>query len=120
MAKFTLKRTVQCAKCPWKVATNPHEIPDGYCEVKHANLADTIAKEGEYNLGRPLRVMACHHSKEEMEHCVGWVHNQLGIGNNIGLRLNMLNCENIGDLRIVGDQHERFEDTLPKQHRNNE
>jgi hypothetical protein len=108
-----LKRTKQCAKCPWKVSTNPHDIPDGYCEVKHANLADTIAKEGQINLGT-LRIMACHHSEQGNEqHCIGWLHNQLGVGNNIGLRLRMINCENIREMKVYGEQHQRFEDTLP-------
>jgi hypothetical protein len=106
-----LKRTLQCAKCPWKVSTNPHEIPNGYCETKHANLECTIAKEGTI---KPLIAMACHHSKEGKEQfCVGWLHNQLGVGNNIMLRIQMRQCENLGKLRIVGEQHENFEDTLP-------
>lgn len=110
--KFKLKRTIQCAKCPWKVSTNPHEIPDGYCEIKHKNLEDTIAKDT--NFDKALKVMACHHSKDNnMEHCVGWTHNQLGVGNNIGLRIQMMNCENIKDLKVIGKQHEKFEDTLP-------
>jgi hypothetical protein len=112
--KFKLLRTKQCNKCPWKVSTNPHDIPDGYCEVKHKNLENTIAKEGELNIVGPLNVMACHHSDGEDEmYCVGWLHNQLGVGNNIGLRLRMRYCENIDKLQIVGKQHQRFEDTLP-------
>ena len=109
-----LKRTTQCSKCPWKIDTNPYEIPDGYCEIKHKDLQDTIAKD--LSFGGPLRVMACHHSKdtgENAEHCVGWLNNQLGRGNNIGLRISMMRCENIKDLKVVGKQHERFEDTLP-------
>ena len=31
--KKELKRTKQCKNCPWKVSTNPFDIPDGYCEV---------------------------------------------------------------------------------------
>ncbi len=114
--KFKLKRTVQCAKCPWKVDTDPHEIPNGYCESKHRNLQDTIAKEDDYGFDKPLFVMACHHSKdtnENAEHCVGWLNHQLGVGNNIRLRLIMRNCENIGDLEVVGEQRETFEATLP-------
>lgn len=109
-----LQRTKQCAKCPWKVGTNPHDIPDGYCEVKHGALANTIAEEGKLNLDKPLVAMACHHSngKDEM-FCVGWLHNQLGSGNNIALRLQMRSCENIGDLQVIGKQHEKFSDTLP-------
>ena len=116
MANFKLKRTIQCAKCPWKVDTDPYEIPNGYCEVKHKNLAETIARDTSFSFGRPLKIMACHHSKDtdkNAEHCVGWLNNQLGVGNNIGLRLSMLQCENIKDLQIVGEQHETFEDTLP-------
>lgn len=111
--KFILPRTKQCSKCPWKVSTNPHDIPDGYCELKHQNLESTIAKPGQINLG-VLRVMACHHSSgtDEM-YCVGWLHNQLGVGNNIGLRIRMLKCENLRDLKVYGEQHQTFEQTLP-------
>jgi hypothetical protein len=110
MSSFKLQRTVQCAKCPWKVTTNPHEIPDGYSVDKHKGLSCTI-NEGLRGLGQPLHVMACHHGDEE--YCIGWLVNQLGVGNNIPLRLKMLNCENIADVKIKGRQHQRFEDTLP-------
>lgn len=112
--KFKLKRTIQCAKCPWKVSTNPLEIPGGYSEEKHENLEKSIAKEGDYDFSKPLVIMACHHSREEMEHCVGWVNNQLNIGNNIQLRIKMRDCENIRDLKVTGKQHTNFKDTLPK------
>lgn len=109
-----LIRTKQCKKCPWKVSTNPFDIPDGYCPTKHANLEKTIAKEGELNLGPTLNIMACHHSDgNDQMYCIGWLHNQIGVGNNIGLRLAMRNCENIRDVKIYGKQHQRFEDTLP-------
>jgi hypothetical protein len=109
-----LKRTKQCLKCPWKVKTNPFDIPDGYCKVKHAALKETIAKKGEINLAAN-KAMACHHSNGNDEmYCVGWLYNQLGSGNNIRLRLKMMNCENIADLKVYGKQHELFENTLPK------
>ncbi len=110
-----LKRTKQCAKCPFKVSTNPHDIPDGYCEVKHANLKNTIAKDGELNLNGTMHVMACHHSNGNDEmYCVGWLNHQLGVGNNIRLRIKMINCVNVRDIKTYGEQHEIFEDTLPK------
>ncbi len=110
---FSLIRTKQCAKCPWKVDVNPHDIPDGYCEVKHQNLKDTIAQEGA--LVGNNKAMACHHSKEGDEmYCVGWLNHQLGVGNNLPLRLKMMSCDNIKDLKIYGEQHQKFEDTLPK------
>jgi hypothetical protein len=115
MNRFSLPRTKQCAKCPWKVSTNPHDIPDGYCEIKHAGLAGTIAKEGELNIGGTLRIMACHHSDgNDKMYCIGWLKNQLGVGNNIGLRISMMQCENLKEMKVYGKQHERFEDTLPK------
>jgi hypothetical protein len=109
-----LPRTKQCKKCPWRVSTNPHEIPDGYCEIKHANLKETIAQEGRLNVG-PLKAMACHHSTgSDQMYCVGWLVNQLGVGNNIGLRIRMMSCENVNEIKVYGEQHTRFEDTLPK------
>lgn len=109
-----LTRTKQCAKCPWKASTDPHEIPDGYCEIKHANLKDTIAKEGVFDLSSS-KAMACHHSDgNDQMYCVGWLNNQLGPGNNIGLRIRMMKCENISELKVYGAQHRYFEDTLPK------
>lgn len=109
-----LKRTIQCAKCPWKKSTNPREIPGGYCEVKHRKLKSTISEPGRLSFG-PLEVMACHHSQPgKEEHCIGWLINQLGVGNNIALRMSVRKIENISEIRVIGDQHQRFEDTLPR------
>lgn len=107
---WKLKRTAQCAKCPWRVATNPREIPGGYCETKHQALGGTIARPGELPTG-PLRVMACHETDDA--HCVGWVAHQAGPGNNLGLRVALMTCENAHRIRLRGPQHECFEDTLP-------
>ncbi len=112
MDKFKILRTKQCAKCPWKVSTDPFDIPDGYCQIKHANLKETIADPNDFR--GSSKAMACHHSNGSDEmYCVGWLNHQLGIGNNIGLRIKMMRCENIKDLKVVGAQHKRFEDTLP-------
>lgn len=115
-AGWKLKRTAQCAKCPWRKDVNPREIPGGYCETKHANLAGTIAPadplEQLAQLGAgERRAMACHETHDA--HCVGWLAHQLGPGNNIMLRLSMRSCTNVDRLRLVGEQHARFEDTLP-------
>lgn len=111
---WKLKRTAQCAKCPWRKDVNPRDIPGGYCETKHANLANTIAPQDVMAqlAATEQRAMACHETHDA--HCVGWLHNQLGDGNNIMLRLSMRNCTNVGKLRLVGEQHPTFEDTLPK------
>lgn len=106
----------QCAKCPWKKSVDPYEIPT-YDVKKHEALSDTIAA-GIGSIGSDLRVMACHESKTGDElPCVGWVHNQLGVGNNIGLRLAAASGRIDVNMKIVGEQHERFEDTLPQRRR---
>jgi len=105
---WKLKRTHQCEKCPWRVDVDPYDIPNGYDEDKHRALADTIAIPGTFGNNR---VMACHETVDA--HCVGWLMNQLGPGNNIGLRLRMIYCTNAHKIKLRGEQHETFEDTLP-------
>ena len=101
----------QCEKCPWKVDTDPHDIPH-YEEERHRDLAGTI-KEGLEGIGGG-RVMACHETPEGAEKpCVGWLANQLGPGNNIGLRLAASAGRIDTDFELDGEQHEQFEDTLP-------
>lgn len=104
-----LKRTQQCSKCPWFVGTNPREIPNGYSETKHAALCSTIADPG--SLRDTGRAMACHETHDA--HCIGWLVNQIGPGNNIPLRMRMIDCGNAREIKLRGEQHERFEDTLP-------
>jgi hypothetical protein len=103
----------QCRKCPWKVDTDPHDIPNGYNENKHAALRETLAS-GIESLGGTLRIMACHESPvgDELP-CVGWLHHQLGRGNNLGVRMAVIAGRLSGEFELVGEQHERFEDTLP-------
>ena len=110
MTVWKLKRVRQCAKCPWKVSTDPRDIPNGYCEEKHAALASTIAEPGRLDLSA-LPVMACHESHDA--HCIGWLVNQLGPGNNIALRIKMMSCQNAKHIKLDGEQHKTFEDTLP-------
>ena len=136
MQKFKLPRLKQCEKCPWKKSTNPLEIPDGYSIENHVNLKNTIADlkkdclmtshqiscgETTENLssfiasiGNLKHVMACHHTNgDDGMYCIGWLHNQLGVGNNIGLRVKMIQCENIKHIKLDGEQHETFEQTIP-------
>jgi hypothetical protein len=40
--------------------------------------------------------------------------NQVGSGNNIAMRLQLMSCENANEIKLAGEQHERFEDTLPE------
>src|SRR5574337_676790 len=84
-------RTVkQCHTCPWRVGAQVEDIPN-YVPELHKGLTTTIAKPGIPHLGEPLRVMACHYSKPGTDiPCAGWMHQQLGIGNNIALRLRVM------------------------------
>ena len=112
MTKKKLSRSKQCAKCPWKVETDPSEIPRGYSRQKHRDLKKTIAAPASLEFSKTLNVMSCHESEDGDEQaCVGWLHNQLGIGNNIGLRLFMRNHD-LSDMEIFGEQHEHFEETI--------
>lgn len=107
---WKLKKTKQCEKCPWRADVDPHDIPNGYCETKHANLKDTIAEPG--SLATNGKAMACHET--HAAHCIGWLVNQMGPGNNIPLRIQMSSCDNAQDIKLRGKQHATFEETLPK------
>ena len=100
-AKWKLKRVRQCAKCPWKVATNPHDIPNGYSEDQHRALTSTIAAPGLASLqASEMRAMSCHeHVTSDETYCVGWLMNQIGPGNNLPLRIKMRSCENFSPRR---------------------
>lgn len=112
---WKLKRTRQCEKCPWKVSTDPHDIPNGYSVEQHRALKSTIAEPGLVRIGGSIKAMSCHeHPPGDEAHCVGWLMHQLGPGNNIGLRLQMIRCENAKNIQLDGEQHRRFEDTLPR------
>ena len=120
MADAEPKKIHQCKSCPWRVDCVPEEdIPGGYCANMHAELKGTI-KSGMESMPMPggtIRAMACHHSKIGEEFlCAGWLENQLGPGNNIAARLAVMTGK--WPVPVTdGDQHERFEDTLPKPER---
>jgi len=106
---------LQCVKCPWRIGTDPHEIPNGYCATKHASLSGTIAEPGALSLNATtLRIFACHATPRGRElPCVGWLVHQLGPGNNLGLRLAAMTGLVDANVKAIGPQHERFEYTLP-------
>lgn len=107
----------QCEHCPWRRDADPRQIPGGYDEEPHRGLAATIDQgvESIIHAGRDgLRMMACHESAVGAERpCVGWLAHQLGVGNNLALRIHVLRHPPAGGLELVGEQHRRFEDTLP-------
>lgn len=112
------KRRVHCRVCPWRKDVDANDIPNGYCEVKHANLRSTIASGDAMSQlaeNQGMRMMACHESPiGEEKPCVGWLDNQLGSGNNIPLRIAASAGRIDYDYELVGDQHATLEETLPK------
>ena len=111
---WKLQRTAQCAGCPWIVGNDPRDIPNGYSAERHRALASTIATPADPAgmTSCELHVFACHET--ERAHCVGWLMNQLGPGNNIALRMRVRNCSNLAAVRLRGEQHRNFADTLPR------
>jgi hypothetical protein len=119
---WKLKRTAQCAACPWKTTTVPERDIPTYDAAKHAALARTICPTepeamlawtmAKLNGDEPTHVFTCHDTDEA--HCVGWLHNQLGRGSNVVQRIAMSACTNAHRIRIDGPQHPTFEDTLPR------
>ncbi len=107
----------QCKSCPWRVDCDPvTDIPNGYSVELHEALRGTIATPGDVScaLGRTTqRIMACHYSLvgEEMP-CAGWLANQLGPGNNIYVRIEVMQGR-LPVPEIDGEQHATFEETLP-------
>jgi len=106
----------QCKSCPWRVDCSPKEdIPNGYSVDLHLGLRCTIARPGEFQAGGVA--MACHYSKPGEEFpCAGWLHHQLGVGNNIGLRLQVM-AGTMPVPKVDGEQHQTFEDTIPEDER---
>jgi len=59
--------------------------------------------------------MACHESRLGKEiPCVGWLDNQLGVGNNLTLRFAVFQKRISADYELDGEQHESLEDTFPE------
>lgn len=108
------KPRVQCKQCPWKKGSNPRDIPGEYSEEKHHALTRTIAEPGVLR-GEGLRMMACHETPNGRElPCVGWLVQQLGPGNNLDLRLAVMQGRVDDNVKTVGPQHKYLEDTFPE------
>lgn len=106
----------QCKSCPWRVGCKPDKDIPNYVRELHRGLDKTIRSGFESMVG-PQRVMACHYSRPGLEFaCAGWLSNQLGDGNNIGLRIAVANGSSPVPT-VSGPQHVRFKDTLPKRRR---
>jgi len=106
----SLKVLKQCKTCPWKASADVDKIPN-YRRALHEKLTCTIADGPSLPTG-PLRMMSCHYSTESSNiPCAGWLHHQIGPGNNIGARLAVMTGA-YPPPKVTGRQHPTFEATL--------
>lgn len=106
------KEVHQCKTCPWRVDCDPMTDIPNYVPGLHHKLDNTI-RSGLETLGcKTMHVMACHYSKPGEEFpCAGWLYNQIGPGNNLGVRLRVMTGQMPVPV-IDGAQYETFEETL--------
>jgi Family of unknown function (DUF6283) len=114
MKTWKLKNPKQCKNCPWRTDHDKSQIP-AYSKKQHKKLKRTIAKQDNLScvFSGTNNYMACHESTEsDNRHCIGWLVNQAGKGNNIGLRIELMSCENTKNIEVFGEQFKTFEETL--------
>lgn len=115
-AKREPKPRKQCLGCPWRLANDPADIPDGFKPTTHARLGRMSDRERDNPISKTLTMMACHALKVQKP-CVGWLANQLGEGNNLPLRVAVAFGQIDGNVQTVGPQRERYEDVVPNAER---
>lgn len=113
VAAIKRSTVVQCKSCPWRVDCVPDADIPNYNPELHRGLHDTIRSGIETLFQGAARGMACHYSKPGAEFpCAGWLHHQLGPGNNISVRMQVMTGK-LPAPEVDGKQHETFEATLP-------
>lgn len=111
--KRRVESVKQCKSCPWRINCEPDNDIPNYSRELAKGLTRTI-QSGLATMHQKVRhVMACHYSKPDEEFaCAGWLYNQIGVGNNFGVRLDVMNGKYPAPI-VDGEQHENYEDTLP-------
>lgn len=109
-----LKRTKQCANCPWKKSTKHEDIDrrEGFDVEYYKSVRDDfVSRPGFIGMSQDHDNMGCHkHPDEDDVPCIGWLAHEVGPGNNIGLRLWLTQFENSWDIETVGEQHKSIYD----------
>ncbi len=104
------KTVKQCVACPWRVAVKPSRDVPNYGEGIYDRMRSTLRSGVETIGGGPRIAMACHNQKDgEQLPCAGWLYNQLGVGNNIGIRLHVMSGR-LPAPTVRGEQHETLPD----------
>lgn len=106
------KTVKQCRSCPWRIDCEPMRDIPNYDPELACGLTRTIRSGLESLFVDKLHIMACHYSKPDEEFaCAGWLHNQIGPGNNLGVRLRVMTGQ-LPVPEVDGEQHENYENTL--------
>jgi len=107
------KTAKQCKTCPWRVdVVPPRDVPN-YDPGIYARMRATLRSGFESMSDKTRIVMKCHNGRDNVDvACAGWLHHQIGVGNNLGVRFAVI----LGKLpvpKVIGDQHEDL-DALPE------
>ena len=99
----------QCKTCPWRVEVKPSRDVPNYDPGIYDRMRASL-RTGVESIAEKVRiVMECHNGKRGSDRaCAGWLHHQLGVGNNLGVRLAVI-CGRLPAPRVVGEQHEDLE-----------
>ena len=99
----------QCKTCPWRVAVKPsRDVPD-YDPGIYERMQSTLRSGIDAMFERVRVVMECHNGKRGAKRaCAGWLHHQIGIGNNLGVRLSVMTGR-LPVPKVSGPQHETFD-----------
>lgn len=113
---WKLNQVIQCQTCPWRQDSKTKDIPHYSLECHRETEATIAYKMPEEQLSdlSSQKAMLCHYSNPNSEqlYCIGWLHNQLGVGNNIKLRLAFMTCKNGNEIQVIGEQVKSFKDTF--------
>lgn len=110
-----LIRTKQCDSCPWKKGIMPEDITQGFDLEYYQGVREQFQASGLESIHKQHKQMACHmHPDSNPTPCVGWLINQAGIGNNLFIRLQLMQVENSCDLQVDGEQHNSILDFFSK------
>jgi hypothetical protein len=101
-----VKAVRQCKTCPWRVDVVPsRDVPNydpGIYDRMRASLRTGIDSIRETT----RMVMECHNGKKGANRaCAGWLHHQIGVGNNLGVRMRVI-TGHLPVPKVVGEQHE--------------
>lgn len=104
-----MKTVTQCKTCPWRVEVKPSRDVPNYDPGIYARMRETLREGVTALTERTRKIMECHNGKRGANRpCAGWLHHQIGVGNNLGVRLSV-SMERLPMPKVLGEQHEDLE-----------